>query len=96
MTAMERFRAEQVEYLHFGLTPFTGLADSHELPERSAWPQRIVRLLAAHGKHVYPAADQVRLQGEVGPDLIQPEYVAFDGRVTAGAVWSLFRLTNAV
>jgi lysylphosphatidylglycerol synthetase-like protein (DUF2156 family) len=95
-TAINRFMAEGVGYLHFGLTPFSGLADSHELPERSPAAKRIVGLLAAHGKHIYPAADQVAYKEKWGPDLIQPEYVAFSAGVTAGAVWSLLRLTNAI
>jgi lysylphosphatidylglycerol synthetase-like protein (DUF2156 family) len=95
-TAIERFRSEGVGYLHFGLTPFSGLDGAHELPERSGAANRIVRLLAAHGKHVYPAADQVAYKEKWGPDLIQPEYVAFSHGVTAGAVWSLLRLTNAI
>jgi lysylphosphatidylglycerol synthetase-like protein (DUF2156 family) len=69
---------------------------THELPSRSGAAARIVRLLADHGKHVYPAADQVAYKEKWGPDLIQPEYVAFSDGVTAGAVWSLLRLTNAI
>ncbi len=95
-TAIERFGSEGVGYLHFGLTPFSGLADSHELPEHSRAAGRIVRLLAAHGKHIYPAADQVAYKEKWGPDLIQAEYVAFSDGVTAGAVWALLRLTNAL
>jgi lysylphosphatidylglycerol synthetase-like protein (DUF2156 family) len=95
-TAVERFRAERAGHLHFGLTPFAGLGDDHALPQQSAMAARIVRLLAAHGRHVYPAADQVAYKAKWGPDLIQPEYVAFSHRVSAGAVWSLLRLTNAI
>jgi lysylphosphatidylglycerol synthetase-like protein (DUF2156 family) len=95
-TAVDRFRAEHAGHLHFGLTPFSGLSDDHELPRRSRMAARIVRFLAAHGRHVYPAADQVAYKEKWGPDLVQPEYVAFSRRVSAGAVWSLLRLTNAV
>jgi len=95
VAAVDRFRQEQVGYLHFGLTPFTGLADEHELPGASGVASRIVRLLAAHGKSIYPAADQLAYKQKWSPDLVQPEYVAFDGRVSARAVWSLLRLTNA-
>jgi lysylphosphatidylglycerol synthetase-like protein (DUF2156 family) len=92
---VDRFRTEHARYLHFGLTPFTGLADEHELAGRSGVASRIVRMLAAHGKSVYPAADQLAYKQKWSPDLVQPEYVAFAGRVSAGAVWSLLRLTNA-
>jgi lysylphosphatidylglycerol synthetase-like protein (DUF2156 family) len=95
-TAVDRFGAERAGHLHFGLTPFSGLSDANELPQRSAMAARMVRFLADHGKHVYPAADQVAYKEKWGPDLIQPEYVAFSRGVTAAAVWSLLRLTNAI
>jgi lysylphosphatidylglycerol synthetase-like protein (DUF2156 family) len=95
-TAVERFRVEQAGHLHFGFTPFVGLCDANELPTRSGTAARIVRFLADHGRHVYPAADQVAYKEKWGPDLVQPEYVAFSRGVTAGAVWSLLRLTNAI
>jgi len=96
VTAVVRFRAEGADFLHFGLTPFTGLAPEHELAGHSGVAARLVRLLAAHGHHVYPAADQVAYKQKWAPDLVQPEYVAFRGGVSLRSVWSLLRLTNAV
>ncbi len=95
-TAVERFRGEGAGHLHFGLTPFSGLREDHELPQRSPMAARMVNFLAAHGRHVYPAADQVAYKEKWGPDLVQPEYVGFSRGVTPGAVWSLLRLTNAI
>jgi lysylphosphatidylglycerol synthetase-like protein (DUF2156 family) len=101
-TAVEQFRAEQsrpghTAYLHFGMTPFTGLDDAHEVPGHAsrgaAW---VVRILAEHGKKIYPAADQVAYKLKWAPDVVLPEYVAFAGRVRAGAVWQLLRVTRAV
>ncbi len=63
LTAIERFRYEGAAYLHFGLTPFTGLSEEHEVSGHSRVVARLVRLLAAHGKHIHPG----RLQAEVGP-----------------------------
>jgi len=34
------------------------------------------------------------LQEKWGPEPDQPEYVAFHGRISVGAVWNLLRLTN--
>ncbi len=95
VSAVERFRAEGAGYLHFGFTPFTGLAAEHDVPGGSRLAARIVRLLADHGSAVYPAADQLAYKHKWGPDVIQPEYIAFAGGVRPGAVWSLLRLTNA-
>jgi lysylphosphatidylglycerol synthetase-like protein (DUF2156 family) len=94
-TAVERFAGEGASHLHFGLTPFTGLADEHELPARSRVAAKVIRLLADHGSAIYPAADQLAYKDKWGLDLVQPEYVAFSGGVTVRAVWSLLRLTNA-
>lgn len=95
VTAVERFIAEGAAYLHFGFTPFTGLAEEHAVPGGSRIAARLVRLLADRGSAIYPAADQLAYKEKWGPDLVQPEYVAFHGGVSVRAVWSLLRLTNA-
>jgi lysylphosphatidylglycerol synthetase-like protein (DUF2156 family) len=97
LTAIGRFRDEGAGWLHFGLTPFTGLGDEHVVAGAgSPVARRAVRALAAHGHHVYPAADQLAYKLKWRPNLVQPEYVAFSGRVTLPAVWALLRLTRAV
>jgi lysylphosphatidylglycerol synthetase-like protein (DUF2156 family) len=95
VTAVETFQAEGAAYLHFGFTPFTGLSAEHEVSGSSAVARWIVRLLADHGSAIYPAADQLAYKEKWGLNLVQPEYVAFGGRVSVGAVWNLLRLTNA-
>jgi lysylphosphatidylglycerol synthetase-like protein (DUF2156 family) len=96
VTAVERFREEGAGYLHFGLTPFTGLSPNHEVGSSSRIAAALVRLLADHGRHVYPAADQVAYKQKWAPDLVQPEYVAFEGGVNLRSAWALLRLTNAI
>jgi lysylphosphatidylglycerol synthetase-like protein (DUF2156 family) len=96
VSAVERFRAEGASHLHFGFTPFTGMGAEHDVPGGSWVAARILQLLANHGSAAYPAADQLAYKQKWGPDLVQPEYVAFAGGVRPGAVWSLLRLTNAV
>lgn len=95
VTAVERFRSEGAACLHFGFTPFTGLDPAHEQPGASSRVARLVRLLAAHGAQVYPAATQLAYKDKWGPDLVRPEYVAFEGRPSLRAVWDLLRLTGA-
>ena len=96
VTAVERFRAEGAAYLHFGFTPFTGLDPAHAVPGASPLADRAVRLLAERGSAVYPAADQLAYKLKWAPDLVQPEYVAFPGRVRPSDVWALLRCTGAV
>jgi lysylphosphatidylglycerol synthetase-like protein (DUF2156 family) len=96
VTAVERFRSEGAGWLHFGFTPFTGLDETHRLPGASPLADRAVRLLAERGAAVYPAADQLAYKLKWAPDLVQPEYVAFPGRVRPTDVWALLRCTGAV
>jgi lysylphosphatidylglycerol synthetase-like protein (DUF2156 family) len=95
VTAVERFQTEGASHLHFGFTPFTNLSPEHEVPGASGIAGRIVRLLAEHGSAIYPAADQLAYKEKWGLDLVQPEYVAFQGGISVRTVWNLLRLTNA-
>jgi lysylphosphatidylglycerol synthetase-like protein (DUF2156 family) len=95
-TVMERFAADGAGWLHFGFTPFTGLADEHELPVASRAFTRFVHLLADHGNAIYPAASQLEYKQKWAPHTVLPEYIAFLGRPRLGAVWRLLRAANAV
>lgn len=95
--AVEALRAESCRWLHLGLTPLVGLDDAHEL-ERGGSPtvKRFVRLLSERGEAIYPARDQEKFKLKWGPQQVVPEYVAFEGRPTPGAVWQLMRVTRAI
>jgi lysylphosphatidylglycerol synthetase-like protein (DUF2156 family) len=95
VTAVEAFQAEGCGWLHFGFTPFTALGEEHEVAGASRTTARILRFLADHGSAVYPAADQLAYKEKWGPDLVQPEYIAFQGGIRPAGVWNLLRLTNA-
>lgn len=97
LTAMETFRDEGAEWLHFGFTPFTGLDPDREVPGASRATTRLMRLLAEHGERVYPAASQLAYKEKWAPDLILPEYLAFQGkRADLGAVWRVLQLTKSI
>ncbi|MFF4182508.1 bifunctional lysylphosphatidylglycerol flippase/synthetase MprF [Streptomyces sp. NPDC001691] len=96
LTAVETFRAEGAEWLHLGFTPFTGLAPEHEAPSASRPTAWFLRQLAAHGEKVYPAASQLAYKQKWAPHLVLPEYLAFQGRARAGAIWRLLRVTNSL
>lgn len=84
-------------WLHLGLTPFVGLADEHELEVGSSPTVRfLIRALSEHGQAIYPAAAQLAFKKKWGPQLVEPEYVAFQGRPTLQDVWHLMRLTRAI
>ncbi|MFJ8885243.1 DUF2156 domain-containing protein [Streptomyces sp. NPDC102402] len=77
--AIEVFRTEGVEWLHFGFTPFTGLDASHELDGHSPAFQWLMHALWAEGAALYPAQTQLSYKQKWAPDELIPEYVAFDG-----------------
>lgn len=83
-------------WLHFGFTPFVGLDERHRVAGGSPAVDRIVDLLARRGGKLYPAADQVAYKLKWRPHLIQPDYLAFHGRPSVGAVVRLLRLTRVI
>ncbi len=96
-TALERMQSEGSPWLHLGLTPFAGLADEHELAGASSRLVRsAVRQLAERGRALYPAASQEAFKLKWCPQVVEPEYIAFDRRVTPGAIWHLLRLTRTI
>ncbi|MFF3376933.1 bifunctional lysylphosphatidylglycerol flippase/synthetase MprF [Streptomyces sp. NPDC002680] len=95
-TAIERFRGEGGEWLHFGFTPFVGLEPSLEAPGASGMVARVVRFLGERGERVYPAAAQLEYKEKWAPHVVLPEYIAFQGGVRPSALWRLGRETNAL
>ncbi|MEX2986022.1 bifunctional lysylphosphatidylglycerol flippase/synthetase MprF [Streptomyces sp. C36] len=93
--AIERFREEGVEWLHFGFTPFTGLDVSNELPGHSPSFQWLMHFLWEHGEGLYPAQTQLAYKHKWAPDATLPEYVAFDGGASLAAFAHIFRACNA-
>ncbi|MBB1258473.1 bifunctional lysylphosphatidylglycerol flippase/synthetase MprF [Streptomyces alkaliterrae] len=94
-TAIEKFSAEGAGWLHFGFTPFTGLAEEHELPGRSSAFQWFMHHLWEHGEAVYPARTQLSYKEKWAPHTVLPEYVAFQGSADLGAFAHVFRAANA-
>jgi len=95
VTAVERFQAERASHLHFWFTPFTNLSREHEVAGASRIVAGIMQLLAKYGSAIYPAASQLAYKEKWGLDLVQPEYIAFEGGISLRRVWSLVRVTSA-
>jgi lysylphosphatidylglycerol synthetase-like protein (DUF2156 family) len=94
-TAMETFQAEGVRWLHFGFTPFTSLDAGLEVPGHSPGFGAFMGLLWEHGEAVYPAKTQLAYKQKWAPDLVLPEYVAFQGKAGVAAFAHVFRAANA-
>lgn len=95
-TAIDRFRDENVSWLHFGFTPFTGLDPALELPGHSPGFRRLMGLLWEHGEAVYPAQSQLAYKEKWNPRLMLPEYVAFPPRTGVSGLAHIFRASNAL
>lgn len=96
LTALTRFQEEGAGWLHLGLTPCAGLEDRHEPASASRGLARALRLMAEHGRLVYPARTQEAFKLKWAPHTIEPEYIAFQNGVRLPAVWRLLRTTGAV
>jgi lysylphosphatidylglycerol synthetase-like protein (DUF2156 family) len=94
--AAEAFASEGAGWLHLGFTPFAGLDDAHELPVRSKVGCRVIRTVSAHGQAIYPAKAQESFKLKWGPQQVEPEYIAFDGKLSLSSVIQLLLLTKAI
>lgn len=94
--AIDVFRAERAQWLHFGFTPFTGLDPSQEMPTASRTFGWLVRQLRDRGAAVYPAATQLAYKQKWGCQVVNPEYIAFSGRASLVGFLHVFKVSNAL
>lgn len=92
--AASRMQEESAAWLHLGLTPFAGLDTSLELAQSSRVVRRVIEIIGAHGRKLYPARAQEAFKLKWAPSVVEPEYVAFEGWLRPGALWQLMRTTN--
>jgi lysylphosphatidylglycerol synthetase-like protein (DUF2156 family) len=93
--AIEVFRGEGVEWLHFGFTPFTGLDSANEIDGHSPAFQWLMHALWAEGAALYPAQTQLNYKQKWAPDTVIPEYVAFEGQASLASFAHIFRACGA-
>lgn len=94
--AISTFRSEGAPWLHFGFTPFTGLASGFEVPAGSRWFSWLVRQLGARGAAIYPARSQLAYKTKWAPHVLLPEYIAFSGRASLYSFLQVFKAANAL
>lgn len=94
-TAIEVYRREGADWLHFGFTPFTGLDAGAEVHGHNLGFQWLMHALWADGAALYPAQTQLAYKQKWGPTLAIPEYIAFQGRASLAAFAHVFRACNA-
>lgn len=94
-TALQRFQEEGWRWLHLGLTPFAGLSDERH-PGGSAVTRLAVSQIARRGQWIYPSRTQESFKRKWLPQVVTPEYIAFERGPSLGAVWQLLRLTRTI
>lgn len=97
LTAIQSFIAEGADYLNFGFTPLAGLSPDLEIPGASSHPARkIFSFLSEHGRFLYPADSQSRYKLKWSPNVVLPEYIAFQGGFSPLGLWDFLKLTRAL
>lgn len=94
--AIEVFQSEQTPWLHFGFTPFTELTGQPRFPGHSRAFHWFMEHLWAHGEAVYPAQSQFAYKQKWAPNVVLPEYVAFQHGASIPAQVHIFRACGAV
>ncbi|WHM35472.1 phosphatidylglycerol lysyltransferase domain-containing protein [Streptomyces sp. BPTC-684] len=95
LEAVRVFAAEEAQWLHLGFTPFAGLGAQYELGSASVLAARLLRLAAERGEWRQVAAGRLAYQRIWDPHLVQPGYLAWQGRAAAGALGELLRLAKS-
>lgn len=96
VVALQQFQQEGAGWLHLGHTPFVGLEPENLVDGASGVVTRATGVIAKHGKAVYPARTQQAFKFKWAPQVIEPEYLAFQDGVTVPALWYLLRLTRSI
>ena len=91
--AMQRFKDEGLEYLHFGFTPF--IVDGEDNAGRSKLVAWLVQKLRQHGQKIYPANSQAAYKTKWGTDIVEHEYIAARP-LRLRAMWDLLVLTRSI
>jgi lysylphosphatidylglycerol synthetase-like protein (DUF2156 family) len=95
-TALARFQAEDIRFLHFGFTPFlVGMGGAAvERPDHWLVP-RLVRFIGRWGSAIYPARTQLQYKQKWAPEIVETEYIAFQ-QVSLGALFALLFATRSL
>lgn len=94
-TALEKLQSEGIRWLHLGLTPWVDLQPEHEIDGYNRFARFTMDQLGRHAAAIYPALTQLDFKLKWAPRMT-PEYVAWQGNVSAGAMWQLGRVTGSI
>ena len=95
-TALEQLQAEGVRWLHLGLTPYVGFAHEHEIDGYNRVAHTIMEQMGKRAGFLYPALTQLDFKLKWAPQVVEPEYIAWEGGVNPGALFQLMRVTGSI
>jgi len=94
-TAIARFQADEIRFLHFGFTPFlVGMGGAAIEPADHWLVPRLVRFIGRWGRAIYPARTQLQYKQKWAPDIVETELIAFQ-KVSFAALWALLIASRA-
>lgn len=97
LTAIESFIGENSKHLNFGFTPLVDLSSDLEIPDASSsMAQKVFLFLSKHGSFIYPADSQLQYKLKWKPNIILPEYIAFQNGFSLLGLWDFLKLTRAL
>jgi lysylphosphatidylglycerol synthetase-like protein (DUF2156 family) len=95
-TAIARFQAEEIRFLHFGFTPFLVGMGGAAVERGDHWlVPRLVRFIGRWGRAIYPARTQLQYKQKWAPEIVETEYIAFQ-KVSLGALFALLIATRSL
>jgi lysylphosphatidylglycerol synthetase-like protein (DUF2156 family) len=95
-TAIARFQAEELRFLHFGFTPFLVGMGGAAVERGDHWlVPRLVRFIGRWGRAIYPARTQLQYKQKWAPEIVETEYIAFQN-VSLGALFALLLATRSL
>ncbi|WP_246181028.1 bifunctional lysylphosphatidylglycerol flippase/synthetase MprF [Nocardia ninae] len=93
---IRKITEEGAGYLHFGLTPFTGMSAENQFPTKNPWLAFLLDKLYDHGSLVYPAETQLQYKLKWDPVILIPDFLAYRGWLTPGKISGLLRAINMI
>ncbi|AOY82441.1 DUF2156 domain-containing protein [Moorena producens JHB] len=95
--AIEKFTQAEEEHLNFGFTPLADLSEEFAIEgKKSRLFSSISRFLQKHGDAIYPSKGQRQYKMSWRPNIIKPEYIAFQGGFQIGALLAFLKITNSL
>jgi len=94
--AIDTFRAEDAQWLHFGFTPYSALSPAWQFPGYSRAFHWLMGEIWADGADIYPAQTQYAYKQKWHQDIVLPEYIAFQRGASVPALVHIFRACNAL